>query len=139
MRNLTVNNDLGERKIELRKFGYVMAGFFGLIFGLFLPWLWSTGWPRWPWIVAAAFIFLATVWPMALNWIHKVWLRIGEVLGWINTRIILGIVYVLVFSPLGLVMRLFGHDTLRKKWDPSLKTYRTDKTPRKSDHMERQF
>jgi len=40
---------------------------------------------------------------------------LGHVLGWINARIILGIVFFVVVMPIGLVMRLFGKDFLRMR------------------------
>jgi hypothetical protein len=139
MMQSSLEKSMNERKQELRKFGYVMGGFVALMFGLLLPWLWSAGWPRWPWIVAGIFFLMATVRPVALSLVYKYWMRVGEVLGWINTRIILGIVYILVFSPLGLLMRILGKDTLQKKWNGDLQTYRINKMPRKPEHMERQF
>lgn len=79
------------------------------------------------------------IYPASLKLPYKFWMRLSDVLGWINTRIILGAVFILIFSPLGFLMRTLGKDTLDKKWDPRLKTYRTEKSPRKPDHMERQF
>jgi len=131
--------DDAQRRQALRKFGFVMGGMVGLIFGLLFPWLWSLRWPSWPWVLVAVFWVTATVSPLALGGIYTFWMRFAEVLGWVNTRIILGLVFVGVFSPLGLTMRLFGRDTLQKRWDPRLKTYRTGTVPRKPEHMERQF
>jgi len=127
------------RTQELRKFGLVMGGAIGLVFGLFLPWLWSARWPSWPWGIAIAFALTGAVWPQALSGVYRYWMRFSEVLGWVNTRIILGVVFVVVFSPLGLAMRIFGKDTLQKRWDSQAKTYRVNRVPRKPEHMERQF
>ena len=44
-------------------------------------------------------------------------------LGWINTRLILFIIFYLVFTPIGLVMRLFGVDLLDKKIDKNKNSY----------------
>ena len=124
---------------ELRKFGYVMAGFFALFFGLLLPWWWSMKSANWPWVVAAVFLALALIAPGLLRGPYRFWMRLGRVLEWVNTRLVLGVVFVLVFAPLGCVLRLLGKDTLQKKWDGRLTTYRVNKVPRKADHMERQF
>jgi len=132
------NKDVVERA-ELRKFGYVMAGFFGLVVGALLPWWWSLKWAYWPWLVAALFLVLAILWPSALGGVHRVWMRLARVLEWINTRIVLGVVFFLVFTPLGFVMRMLGRDTLKKAWDRRAVTYRTDRQARKENHMERQF
>lgn len=132
------NKDVVERA-ELRKFGYVMAGFFGLVVGALLPWWWSLKWAYWPWLVAAFFLVLAVLWPSALGGVHRYWMRLARFLEWINTRIVLGVVFFLVFTPLGFVMRLLGRDTLKKAWDRGASTYRTDRQSRKENHMERQF
>ena len=41
-----------------------------------------------------------------------------------NGRIVLGLVYWLVLQPIALVMRLCGHDPLRRRWDAQASTYR---------------
>jgi hypothetical protein len=63
--------------------------------------------------VAAAFLILGFVAPRALESVRHYWMKLAEALGWVNTRIILAIVYYLVITPIGLVMRLFGRSTLR--------------------------
>ena len=43
----------------------------------------------------------------------------AHVLAWFNTRLILGLLYYVVMTPLGFVMRVFGHDPLRKRRRPA--------------------
>ena len=95
MATTTVN--INPDKQELRKFGLIFAGMFILIFGLLLPWIWDKPSPRWPWIVAAVFIAAALAVPMMLGPVYRLWMKIGHVLGWINTRIILGLVFFFIF------------------------------------------
>ncbi|MDD2178024.1 SxtJ family membrane protein [Acidovorax sp. D2M1] len=132
-------NPSGVSDLELRKFGYVMAGFFALFFGVLMPWWWSMKWAYWPWVVAGVFLVFALLAPRLLRGPYKFWMRLGRVLEWVNTRLVLGVVFVLVFAPLGWGLRALGKDTLQKKWDSRLATYRVNKVPRKADHMERQF
>ena len=42
-------------------------------------------------------------------------MALGHALGWINSRIILGLVFILVVQPIAFTMKLFGYDPLRKK------------------------
>ena len=42
-------------------------------------------------------------------------MMIGTILGWINSRIILGLVFLLVLQPIAFFMKLFGYDPLRSK------------------------
>ena len=46
---------------------------------------------------------LALVWPRSLTQVYRLWMTVGEVLGWINTRIILGVLFYLLFTPMGLL------------------------------------
>ena len=124
---------------ELRKFGYVMAGFFALFLGALLPWWWAMKWAYWPWLVAAIFFALALSAPKLLRHPYRLWMRLGRVLEWINTRLVLGLVFIFVFTPLGFILRVLGKDTLQKKWDSRVTTYRVTNAPRRADHMERQF
>lgn len=129
----------GVSKTELRKFGLIMAMMVVAIFGLLLPWLWSGRFRPWPWWIGGAFAAFAVVWPAALKWVYIAWMKIGGVLGKINTTIILGLAYWLIFTPLGVVLRLIGKDTLAKGWREDVQTYRVPKSARADDHMERQF
>jgi hypothetical protein len=126
-------------KPYLRKFGYTMAAFIAVVFGLVLPWLWGFKSPTWAWVIGAVFAVLAIVWPMGLGGIYRVWMKLAGILAWINTRIILGLVFIFVFTPIGLVMRIIGKDTLEKSFDANAVTYRKPSKVRKPNHLERQF
>ena len=82
---------------------------------------------------------LALAWPGSLTQIYRLWMTVGEILGWINTRIILGVLFYLVFTPLGLYMRLRGKDPMRRTLEPEAKSYRVVRQPRPSSHMRHQF
>lgn len=58
-------------------------------------------------ITAALFALMAFLAPYTLAPIHRWWMRLAEALGWINTRILLILIFYLVVTPLGLIMRLF--------------------------------
>ena len=127
---------------DLRKFGFIMGGMFALMFGLFFPWLFNKSaenWPIWPFIVLAIFWTFAVFMPQALRPVNEIWLKIGNVLGWINTRIILGIMFFLLIFPTGLILKLFGKDSMDRKLDAKLKTYRKKIKPRNKEHLERPF
>lgn len=124
---------------QLREFGLVFAAGLVVMFGLLLPWLAGRPWPLWPWIVAAVFITLALVFPPALGPLNALWLKIGHVLGWINTRIILGIVFFVVFLPAGILMRVLHKDPMHRKFDASAASYRVPSEMSPSKQMERPF
>ena len=57
---------------------------------------------------------------------------IGHILGWINTRILLGIVFYALVTPIGIVFRLMGKDTMRQAFAETSTTYQggpISKTP----------
>ena len=126
-------------KQELRKFGFVFAIGLILIFGLFFPWVLERPTPSWPWITGACFATTALVLPQALKPVFIVWMKIGHVLGWINTRIILGVVFFIIFAPVALFMRVLGRDPMHRQLDTTTTTYRikSEKLPR--ERMERPF
>lgn len=123
---------------ELRKFGFVMAAMVAGLFGLLLPWLFGRTLPLWPWIVAVVIALPALFAPALLAPVHRGWMAVGGVLGWINTRILLAAMFYLVMLPVGLAMRLAGRDPMRraKAGDPS---YRQPSTERSAQDMERPF
>ena len=57
---------------------------------------------------------MGLVLPGFLEPVYIVWMRFASILGWINTRIILVIIFYLVFTPLGLLIRLFRIDLLER-------------------------
>ena len=126
-------------KQELRKFGLVFATAMVLIFGLFFPWLLERPWPTWPWIVAAVFVVPALLFPQVLKPVFLLWMKIGHALGWINSRIILGILFFLMFAPVALVLRLLGKDMLKRRLDASATTYRIASEHLPRDRMERPY
>ena len=63
-------------------------------------------------IVAALFIVSTLVAPSALAPVYRGWMRFAEALGWINTRVLLILIFYLVVTPIGLMMRIFRRSTL---------------------------
>jgi hypothetical protein len=69
-------------------------------------------------LVPLSFLAPAIVRPLADGWAF-----IGKTIGRITTPILLTIVFIVVVTPLGLLLRLFGSDPLRLKRDPKASTY----------------
>lgn len=74
-------------------------------------------------IVSLTIAAVSLIVPKLLIYPLRIWLKIGHVLSWINTRILLGLVFFIILLPIGLIMRLFGHDPLRLKSKKGVKTY----------------
>jgi hypothetical protein len=123
---------------QLRQFGFLVGGIFGAI-GLW-PMVWRHQSPRqWALALAIALVLPALVAPRILAPVHRAWMALGEVMAWINTRIILGVVFYVVVTPLGLLMRLLSRDPMRRQLDRTGESYRILCKPRPATHMLRQF
>lgn len=126
-------------KKDLRNFGLIMGGMLPLIFGLLIPWIWDFNMPSWPWIASLIFVSLALALPQALKVVYKYWLKFAHVLGWVNTHIILTIVFYFIIMPTGFVMKLFRKDVMKRKYDRQCQSYRTISKQPSTDNLERPF
>jgi hypothetical protein len=127
-------------KKPLREFGLVTAGMIALVFGLLLPWIWdATSWPQWPWLLAALLGATSLALPNILQPVYHWWMKLAHVLGWINTRILLSLIFFLIFSPVALILRLLGKDPMRRKLDPTEQSYRVESKTPPDNHLERPF
>ena len=123
---------------HVRSFGLIVGGIFALI-GVW-PALWrGDPFRLWSLILGGILIALALAWPRSLTRVYRVWMTVGEVLGWINTRIILGMLFYLLFTPMGWGMRLRGKDPMRRTLVPEAESYRVVRQPRPASHMLHQF
>ena len=82
---------------------------FTLIF--LLAGLW--GGYSWALYVAAAALFLNMIRPPIFTPFAYLWYQLSEISGFISSRIILGLIFFLIVTPVGLGRRLWGKDTLR--------------------------
>ena len=129
-------------KSDLRKFGLIMGAMIALIFGLLFPWIADKtleNWPRWPFITMVVFWALALLFPESLRRVNELWLKVGNVLGWINSRIILGVMFYLLIFPIGLLLKLFGKDSMNRKLDKGTDSYRKVTRIRDKNHLEKPF
>ena len=110
----------GGRK-ELRKFGLTMGIVLGLLGGL---WWWRANpYYSYLFILSIAFLLLGLAVPMLLKPVHKIWMTLAVLMGWLMTRVLLSILFFLVFTPMGLVARLFGKQFLDLKIDKKKRSY----------------
>ncbi len=110
-----------------RSFGVVFAVVFTLI-GVF-PLLF--GGAMRPWALGVGMLFLAVslATPRVLAPLNRQWLRLGLLLHRVVSPIVLGIMFFVVITPMGVVMRAFGWDPLRLKFDRQAPSYWIDRSP----------
>lgn len=114
-------SDLPVPRSSDRFFGFTFAVVFGLIglwllIGGSLPALVFLG-------IACVFLVIALAAPALLGPLNRLWLKFGDLLHAIVSPIILGLIFFLMITPIGLFMRLFGKDFLRLRFDPDAPSY----------------
>ena len=111
---------------ELRDFGLSTGAIVAVLFGALIPWVWDLEYPMWPWVVLAVLGIMALVAPESLRLVHRYWMRFGLLISKVTTPIILGICYLLVFAPVGFLIRISGRDPMKRKLDARAETYRIE-------------
>ena len=112
---------IGESKREVR---ITWIGF-TVIFTVIGTILLYKGRGTFPYFYGAAgfFGFFAAAAPMVLLPLYRVWIRFAGALGRFNTKLLLGAVFFLVVTPIGLALKMTGKDVLDEKIDKNADTY----------------
>jgi hypothetical protein len=124
---------------ELRKFGLTVGGAF-LVFGAIRSYFHFGTLAMALFGVGSVLGAFGLVFPTALRPVEKAWMRLAHVLAYVNTRIILTVLFYLVFTPIGLISRLV-RDPLNRKLHDGSTTYWIRREPKPADRAiyERQF
>ncbi len=123
-----------------REFGLIVGGVFALLGGWWIyrgklatiaPILLAIG---------VLLVILGLIFPRALIYPNKLWMLLAAGLGFISTRIILGIVFFLMVTPIGLVKRMFGWDPLSRRGESRASYWRPySERQRNPRHYEKMF
>ena len=122
---------------EIRKFGLVIAIALGVIgsfvyvkFGNFnvVGWLWGIG---------LLFLILGFILPSVLRPVYRIWMLLAYFIGGIVSRVILTVLFYVVLTPTGLVLRLFGKDVLDQRFEKDRESYWIKKDL--TDHTKEQY
>jgi hypothetical protein len=132
------SNDSELRSERLRSFGFILGIPFAAL-GLWPALVHGSGGRLWAVVLGGGLIGTALVAPQTLKPAYTFWMYLGKILGWINSRIILGLCFYGLFTPLGMVMRMAGRDSMRRRFKRDLGTYRETPTPRRLSHMRDPF
>lgn len=122
----------------LREFGIVTGGIVAVLFGLFFPWLLERAMPLWPWVFFAVFAAWGITLPTTLRPVYRAWMRFGMLMSRITTPLLMGAVFYLLVTPLGLARRLLGKDTLQRDLDES-DSYRVPSHKAPIENLKRPF
>jgi len=113
--------NIKSEKRDLRNFGITIGIALGILGGL----LWCRGRDTYSYflIFSAAFILFGLVMPALLKPLQKAWMTLAVIMGWFMTRLILAVLFYLVFTPIGILSKLFGNKFLDLKVEKSNKSY----------------
>ena len=130
---------LNKSKIKIssnRNFGLIFFFVF-LIVGLW-PLLNEGSSRFWSIVIAIIFLFLGLLNSKLLTPLNKLWFKFGLFLGSIVSPIVMGLVFFLVITPTGFIMKIMNKDLLNNKYDNKKKSYWINRTKTKNT-MKQQF
>ena len=91
----------------------------------------------WAIVISLIFLILGILNSKILTPLKTLWIKFGEFLGKIIAPIVMGLIYFIIITPIGILMRLLGKDLLNIKYNKN-KSYWI-KRPKNVDTMRRQF
>ena len=103
-----------------RSFGWTFSGIF-LAVGVYGLW---RGGAVLSWLLVAAVVMAAVTVTRAawLTPLNRAWMSLGLLLGRVVNPLVLGLIFFGLFTPVGLVMRMWGRDAMARRFEPELKT-----------------
>jgi hypothetical protein len=130
--------DVGPKAI--RNFGIMFGVIFFILVGLIVykhweewaiiarhPWAWGFA------IAGLVFLGLGYLWPKVLIGPYRVWMGFALALGVIMSALILSVVFYVLITPIGLMMRLVSQDPMHRKIDRAAASYWTERRPDSND------
>jgi hypothetical protein len=124
---------------EARKTALIVAGVLAVVSGI----LWYRQSMTGHFVtagIALGLVLIGFFVPPAAKLFHRVWFKIAFALGWVNSRILLTLIYFLVFVPYGIISRMVGRDPLQMR-QPKGDSYwhKREKTRQAKEQFERLF
>jgi fatty acid desaturase len=124
---ITVNTDPSRK--ELRQFGFIWL--------VFLSFFGAVAWFKLDALSTAKGLWIAAVLVPLVGWFVPSFMRLVYVgmsfaafpIGWVVSHVVLAIVFYLVLTPIGLIMRVLGNDPMHRRFDPDAPTYWIDREP----------
>jgi hypothetical protein len=123
----------------LRSFGIATGLTVSALFGIALPWLLEHRVPIWPWVVSAALVGFAAAAPKRLRPVYRAWTAFGLLMSRVTTPLLLGILFLLVVTPIARLRALRGNDPLARRFVPGSDSYRTASRPTTARDLERPY
>jgi hypothetical protein len=122
-----------------RSFGWVFVVFFAFV--ALWPLVWGRPLRSWALGLSASTALITLIRPGILHPFNRAWMAFGLLLSRITNPIITALLFYLVFTPVGLLLRLAGKDLLRLRREPQAASYWIERRPPgpKPESMAQQF
>lgn len=123
---------------QLRTFGLIWAFIFFAIG--FYPYFKDAALRIWSLYVSGGFLILSLIFPKIYTkiYFYQAWIKFGDVIGKINSKIIIFLLFYVIFLPIGIILKIFRKDLLGKRIDEGAKSYFIDRE-KQPEGMENQF
>ena len=131
--------NIKSEKSDLRNFG-IIIGIILLIISGFLFWKEKESYQIFL-ALGITLFFTAIAIPVVLKPVYWIWMIFAIILGWFMTRLILSLLFYIIFTSIGLTLRFLGKQFLELRWDKSKESYWNFRTNEhlKKENYEKQF
>ena len=126
---------------DLNQFGFIWLGFVAL-FGVIAFFKFNSPMvARWLWIVAVVVPIVGWLVPAFMRLVFLGMSYLAWPIGFVVSHVVLAVVYYLVLTPIGLLTRVFGYDSMKKKFDREAASYWIERSSEAIEHKRyfRQF
>ncbi len=118
---IQINKDPSRR--QLNQFGFIWLGFL-ILFGVI-------AWFKFDNQTLAKVLWVLSIVVPVIGWMVPAFMKaiflgmsyLAWPIGFVVSHVILAVVYYLVITPIGLIMRLVGYDPMKRRFDPEATTY----------------
>ena len=113
-----------------RSFGLTVGGILAAIALLRWVWVAQLSWLMLSFlVVGVALMAAALIRPDTLALPNRLWTKLGLVLFHVVNPVVMLLLFIVTVVPAGLIMRLVGHDPMRRRFEPDAATYWLDRDP----------
>ena len=129
-----------EQVSDYRSFGLWVGGAFCALSGLVYWWGFPIGFKVTA-AIGGLLLLTGLLWPISLKYVYRGWMKFAFAAAWLNTRLILSLMFYLVMTPVAALLKLFGKRPLVLHWDKQAPTYwiRREKVPFDPTRYEKHF
>ncbi len=129
---------MSKQESDLRIFGFIWAAIFGAI--AFYPLLKGDEIVYWSLYVMAVFVVSAITFPAIykITYFYQTWVRFGDIVGKLNSKVIIFVLFYFIFLPIGILLKIFRKDLLSKRINKKATSYFIDRKEQ-PQNMENQF